>query len=231
LICQHSGKSDQANLNRLKALASLVIDCPTLKGRQLVDFIRAEVKRLGGEIGDQAGWQLIEAVGNDLRALAAAVGQLMADSEQSSISPAAIKRYFAGRVGITGFAIADDALAGRTSQAIIKLRWALSTGTSHSAITAALANGLRQLGRYQAAARQSHRPAELASLIGVPPWKIKDVAQQANSWTESALGKALQAVAKADAAVKGASGDADFALEQLILQLTSQRQGRSDRHR
>jgi DNA polymerase-3 subunit delta len=222
LVCVHGGGNQGKRvLDRLRALARPVIDCPTLKSRQVVDFVSDEVRGLGGTIEPGAAHQLIEAIGTDTRALAAAVAQLLDDSERGSVTTPQVRRYFAGRATVTGFAVADDCVAGRTTQAMVKLRWALATGVGHPQITSALANSLRQLGKYYAAARQSSRSSDIAAAIDAPYWKIDGIAREARFWDERSVAQAIRAVAKADAAVKGAAGDPDFALEQLILAVTA----------
>jgi DNA polymerase-3 subunit delta len=46
---------------------------------------------------------------------------------------------------------------------------------------------------------------------------------QARGWDQRGLASALQAVAVADAQVKGAADDAEFALEQLVLAVAANR--------
>ena len=67
------------------------------------------------------------------------------------------------------------------------------------------------------------RDADVAKAIGVPPWKIKDLARQSREWTPQAVGRSLQLVARADAAVKGAAADPGFALEQMVIGVTGLR--------
>ncbi|MDR0990169.1 MAG: DNA polymerase III subunit delta [Propionibacteriaceae bacterium] len=221
LIVQHGGGvSGKKTLEQLKSGAGLVIDCPALKPRQLADFVRAEAVAAHGSIEAPAAQQLVDAVGHDTRALAAAVDQLLADAETATITSQQVQRYFAGRATITSFAVADDCLAGRTGQALVKLRWALASGTAHVMVTSALANSLRQLGQYLAATRQQPRPRDLASLIGAPSWKVDQIARQARPWSEPAVARAIRVVAQADADIKGAAGDPDYALERAVLTIT-----------
>ena len=63
----------------------------------------------------------------------------------------------------------------------------------------------------------SLRDVELARRIGVPPWKLKDLSRQSRGWSAPGVARAIQHAAAADAAVKGASGDPDYALESLVL--------------
>jgi DNA polymerase-3 subunit delta len=48
---------------------------------------------------------------------------------------------------------------------------------------------------------------------------------QARGWDASGLAHALQAVALADAEVKGAADDAGFALERMVLAVSRARRG------
>ncbi|MDR0417739.1 MAG: DNA polymerase III subunit delta [Propionibacteriaceae bacterium] len=230
LIGVHAGgNTGRKLLDQLRPLAAPFIDCPVLKGNQFAGFVTAEARALGGSADAVAAQQLVEAVGADTRALAAAVSQLLDDSEEGRITAAQVRRYFAGRATVTGFAVADDCLAGRTGEAVVKLRWALATGTSPAAVTSALANSLRQLGKYYAAARRSSRPADIAAATGAPPWKVRDLAALSRAWDERSVAQAIQTVARADAAVKGAAGDPDFALEQTVLTVAGLRRAAAAR--
>ncbi|MDR1265842.1 MAG: DNA polymerase III subunit delta [Propionibacteriaceae bacterium] len=222
LIVHHGGSAaGLKTLGQLKKQAGLVIDCPTPKwARDWADFVRAEVQAGGGTIEPAAVPQLIEAVGQDSRALAAAVAQLLSDSDRGAVAAAQVKRYFAGRASVTSFAVADACLAGRTGDAIEKARWALATGAGHPQITSALATALRQLGKYLGALRSNAPGGELAKLSGAPEWKLRQLSEQARSWGEPAVGRAIRLVAQADAEVKGAAGDPDFALEQALIKIS-----------
>ena len=134
--------------------------------------------------------------------LAAAVAQLLADSESGSISGAQVRRYFGGRAEVTSFAVADATLSGRTGVAMEQLRWALSTGVAPVLVTSAFASGVRGLGRL-IGAPHGLREGDLAREVGVPPWKLKSMRSQARGWDQRGLATALQAVATADAQVEG----------------------------
>jgi DNA polymerase-3 subunit delta len=217
LVLVHNGAARNKKLvDAVKAAKAEVVECPSVKSWDLPQFVTREVRRLGGSVESEAPALLVEAVGHDLRALAAAVSQLLADSETASITAAQVRRYFGGRAEVTSFAVADATLAGRTGVAMEQLRWALSTGVAPVLVTSAFASGVRGLGRL-VGAPTGLREGDLAREVGVPPWKLKSMRSQARGWDQRGLANALQAVAVADAQVKGASGDAEFALEQLVL--------------
>lgn len=217
LILVHNGAARNKKLvDAIKATRPELIDCPAVKTWELPQFVSREIRRLGGSADSESPQLLVEAVGHDLRALAAAVSQLLADSESGSITTAQVRRYFGGRAEVTSFAVADATLSGRTGVAMEQLRWALSTGVAPVLVTSAFASGVRGLGKL-VAAPSGLREGDLAREVGVPPWKLKSMRSQARGWDQRGLARALQAVATADAAVKGAADDAEFALEQLVL--------------
>ena len=78
---------------------------------------------MGSSIDAAAASALVDAVGHDLRALAAAVAQLLSDGEGGPITVDQVRRYFGGRSEVTSFAVADAALAGAPA-----LRWSSSAG-------------------------------------------------------------------------------------------------------
>lgn len=217
------GVKGKAVLDRLRKAGVRTVDCPSAKAWELPQFVVAEVRRAGGRMEKPTAEVLVNAVGTDLSALASAVRQLMDDAEGQTLTEAAVRRYFGGRAEVRSYEIASDALSGQAGPALEKLRWALATGVGPPQVTAALAANLRELGRYLDAREDGLRDAQIAQRIGVPPWKLKSLGPLARSWHPVGVARAILAVAEADAQVKGASSDAGFALEQLVLAVVGSR--------
>jgi len=225
LVLVHGGgQKGKGLLDKLKAAKVQVVDAPAVKTWELPQFVAAEARRVGNGIDPGAAQTLVDAVGHDLRSLAAAVSQLVSDGEGEPISETTVRRYFGGRSEVTSFAVTDAALAGRTGVALEQLRWAISTGVAPVLVTSALASGLRGLGKL-VTAPSGLREADLAREVGVPPWKLKSMRSQARGWDQGGLATALKAVAVADAEVKGAADDAAFALERVVLTVARARRG------
>ena len=225
LVLAHRGPpKGRGLLDRLRKLATETVDCVPPKPWELPQFVTAEAKRARGTIDADAARFLVEAVGHDLRSLAAAVSQLLADAEESHVTLEEVRRYFGGRSEVTSFAVADAVLSGKTGLAMEQLRWAMSTGVPPVLVTSALATGIRGLGKL-IAAPGGLRDADLAREVGVPPWKLKSMRPQARNWDQRGLAQALQVVAVADAEIKGAADDAEFALECAVLAVSRARKG------
>lgn len=229
LILVHpGGVKGKGLLDRLKKARVETIECPAVKPWELPQFAVAEARRAGGRLEHQTAETLVRALGSDVRAVVGAVRQLLADSEDGRISDEVVRRYFAGRADITSFTVADAVMAGRRDEALGALRWALENGVPPVLVTSAMAAALRNLGRYLDVRDARLRDAEAARAIGVPYWKIKDLASQAHDWTPRGLAESIKAVARVDAEVKGAAADPGFSLEQLVIEVSAQRGRRPD---
>ncbi|TDB96550.1 DNA polymerase III subunit delta [Actinomadura sp. 7K534] len=218
----HGGAKGKALVDGLTKLKARRIACPKVtKVGERVDFVRAEVRRAGGKISADGARGLIEAVGNDLRELAAAGNQLVADTG-GKVDDAAVARYYRGRAEVSGFTVADKAIEGQLAEALEQLRWALATGVAPVLIVSALAQGVRGLAKVGGAPRGA-RGAALAKDLGMPPWKIDRVQKQLRAWSADGVAQALTAVAKADEQVKGGSADPAYALEKTVAEIVAAR--------
>lgn len=221
LVITHSGGAkNKALLASLADAGARRVDCPAIKrfGERL-DFLRAEFSRAGRKADDGGLRTLLDAVGTDLRDLAAACSQLAADTT-GVIGQETVARYYRGRAEATGFSVADRACEGNLTAALEQLRWALATGTSPVLISSALASGLRTLGLVGSVGRGLSANA-LAADLGMPPWRIDKARQQLHGWTAAGLATAHAAVAEADAQVKGEAASAGYALERAITTIVA----------
>ena len=173
------------------------------------DFAADEFRLAGRRIAPAALRALVGAFSDDLGELAAACRQLIADVP-GDVDEATVARYYGGRVETTAFEVADAAIAGRHGEALIALRHALDSGADPVPMVAAFAVKVRTMARVAGA-----RGAAAGSL-GLAPWQVDRARRDLIGWTDDGLGSAIQALAVADAAVKGAERDPVFALERLI---------------
>ena len=196
-----------------------------LRPSEFAGFVAAEARALKAQIDKEAADFLVTSIGQDLRALAAATDQLAHDFPGQRIDLGMVKKYFGGRAEAKSFAVADAAFYGRRSAALEELRWAMEAGPAPELVTSAFAAGARGLAKFQAAPRPM-READLAREVGVPPWKLRTLREQAHGWSDAGLARAIRAVAQADADIKGAASDASYTLERLVLTVSGLRESR-----
>jgi DNA polymerase III subunit delta len=222
IVLQHAGGAKgKALLDAARKAGALEISCAKLtRADERIEFVRGEVRRAGGRIGPDAVAALVDAVGSDLRELAAVAGQLVSDSG-GQVDVDLVRAYHRGRAEVTGFAVSDLAMVGNAGGALEALRFALSVGVPQVVIADALADGIRTIARVASAGRGD--PFSLAKTLGMPPWKVKRAQAQSRGWSEPGVRRALGVVADLNADVKGAAADPDYALERAVRQLAEAR--------
>ena len=222
LVLTHAGGAKgKATADGLREAGARVTSAARItRHRERIEFVRDEVRRLGGKCGEDAAEALLAAVGNDLRELAAACSQLVADAG-GRFDVAAVNRYYRGRAEVSGFTVADAAMVGDLPGALEALRWALHVGVDPVPIADALADGIRTVSRVASAGRGS--AFQLASSLGMPPWKVERAQRQSRGWTPEKLARATQITAECNAAVKGGSEDRGYALESAVFGLVAVR--------
>jgi DNA polymerase III subunit delta len=223
LVVTHlGGAKGKVLADGLRDAGAVVVPAARItRPRERVDFVRNEVRRLGGKCGEEAAEALIAAVGNDLRELVAACSQLVADTG-GRITAETVARYYRGRAEVSGFTVADAMMVGDVPAALEALRWALHVGVDPVPIADALADGIRTVARVAAAGRGS--PHQLAGALGMPPWKVERAQRQARGWTPDALVAAMRVAADCNAAVKGGSEDRGYALERAVFAVAAARE-------
>ncbi|WP_370618881.1 DNA polymerase III subunit delta [Mumia sp. Pv 4-285] len=229
LVLTHGGgQKGKGVLDKLRKLAAVQeVTSSAPKPWEISRWVASEVRQLGGSISEEAAGYLVDAVGHDLRSLAAAADQLVdaatgSDGKRAPISLELVRQYFGGRAEVKGFDIADAAIDGQTALALEQLRWALNNNVAPVLITSAFASGLRSLARYGVASSKGLREAELAREVGAPPFRLKRLRAQLRGWDSTGISVAIGAVARADLDVKGAS-DPEYALERMVLTVTGAR--------
>jgi DNA polymerase-3 subunit delta len=222
LVVTHAGGAKgKALADGLRGAGATVMPAGKIsRHRERLDFVRTEIRRLGGRCSDGAAEGLLAAVGTDLRELAAACSQLVADTD-GRIEADTVARYYRGRAEVSGFTVADAAMVGDAAGALEALRWALQVGVPVVPIADALADGVRTVARVASAGRGN--PYQLGGRLGLPPWKVERGQRQARGWTPEGLVEAMQVAAECNAAVKGAGEDSGFALERAVLAIASAR--------
>lgn len=216
IIRHNGGARARPLLEAARKIGAPEASCqPITRDDEKVDFAANEFRRAGRKVTPGAVRALVDAVGSDLRELVAACSQLVSDVEDDRIDEADVERYFGGRVEVTGFKVADAAVAGHADEALVLLRHALATGADPVPLVAAVAMKVRGLAKVSAAGRG--KSFELAKELGMAPWQIDRARRELSNWNEAGLATAVVALAEADAAVKGGGRDPVYAVERLVL--------------
>lgn len=225
VVLHKSGQRGKKVLDALRGAGARVLDAPAIKtDRDKTDFAAHEFRRSRRKATAEAVHALVEAVGKDVRELAAACQQLV-DDTTGVIDEQVVLTYHGGKVEATGFRVADAALAGDAGEALRLLRHAIAVGVDPVPIVAVLAQQVRQLVKVGSAGRG--RSADVARDVGMAPWQVDRARRTLSGWSAEGLATCLQALAAADAEVKGGGRDPVYAVERVVLTITRQH----ERHR
>ena len=220
------GVKGKALLDAIKKVKPEIITCePLKKDAEKEQFVKELFLDSGRKASPGAVAALVGALGGDMRELQQAVSQITLDAPAGIIDEKYIDEFHQGRVETTGFDVADATLDGNLPTALISLRSAIETGTDPVMVTSAIASALRSLAKVSGSATGA-KSFELAGQLGMAPWQIDKARRQLQGWTPRALSKAVQAIALADAQVKGAATDPIYALEKALSTITAARAAR-----
>ena len=133
ILVHAGGQKGKKLLDQLRSAAAVTevkVEAPKYE-RDFVGWARGESREVGAPLDDAAATLLVQAVGQDLRALAGAVDQLAATRDgaedgTAAISADTVRKYFGGRADVRGYEIADAAIEGRFDVALERVRWAES---------------------------------------------------------------------------------------------------------
>lgn len=215
LVVVHSGGGRaKAMVGALQKVGAVTHECAKLtKPAERADFVKHEFASKQVRVSPDVIEAVVEAVGSELRELAAACSQLVADTA-GKVDVGAVRRYYSGKAEVSGFDVAEKAVAGDRPGALEALRWAMHRGVPHVLLADALADAVRTIALVGSAGRGD--PFRMSSELGMPPWKIKKAQAQARGWNGRSIGEALQIVSRLNADVKGQAADADYAVENAV---------------
>jgi DNA polymerase-3 subunit delta len=214
LVVVHSGGGRaKALADQLKKLGAEVHPCAKItKPTERAEFVRKEFRGLRTKVSDDVITAVLDAVGSDLRELAAACSQLVADTG-GQVDPVAVRRYHSGKAEVKGFEIAEKAVTGDVAGATEALRWAMMSGEPQVVLADALAEAVHAIARI---GPLSGDPYQLAGELGMPPWRVQKAQKQSRRWSRDSVAEAIRLVAALNGDVKGVAANADYALETAV---------------
>ncbi|WP_184441726.1 DNA polymerase III subunit delta [Mycobacterium sp. AZCC_0083] len=214
LVVVHSGGGRaKALADQLKKLGAEVHPCAKItKPTERAEFVRREFRELRVKVSDDVVTAVLDAVGSDLRELAAACSQLVADTG-GHVDPVAVRRYHSGKAEVKGYEIAEKAVTGDVAGAAEALRWAMMSGEPQVVLADALAEAVHAIARI---GPLSGDPYKLAGELGMPPWRVQKAQKQSRRWSRDSVAEAMRLVAALNGDVKGVAANADYALETAV---------------
>lgn len=215
LVLVHSGGGRNKSYVDKFSKVGTVHRADPVKQWDLPKWVTAEFQSHGVRPTPDVVHAVLESVGSDLRELSSAVGQLVADVD-GEITVANVRAYYVGVAEVSGFDIADQAIAGHADSAVASTRRALQLGIDPIAIAAALAMKIGDIAKLYST---RGNPDAVAREIGMHPYACKLTMQAARAWSGDAVSQAVVIVADLDSALKGHGGQPEFEIENAVRRI------------
>ena len=179
-------------------------------------WLADRIRKRGRKVSPEAAHVIVDALGTDLRELAAAVDQLL-DEVDGAIDVATVKERFHGLESKV-YEFVDAVLERDPPQALKRLRSLIDQGENAIGIVAALWRQFRVVAYVKDGPRLP--PDALAREIGVRPGQVKRAFRQARNFEPNEIRRAFAALADADVALKSENQD-DLVLDLLVEEITA----------
>ena len=214
VICQHEGGvKGRKIIDQLVKAGARKEDVPDLKKPDAqLNFVLGEFEKRGRRVEPMAAQQLVSVLGGKTGELAAMCEQLCFDFDDNPMGLDRVNQYLTANPQVTGFAVADKAVEGKTAEAIVMMRAAVEQGTDPIALIGALAMKLRTIAKASAVRAGTISQAEAKT----NPWVLKNAMRQLGGWTSAGLAHCIRMLAWADEQSKTNGGDPVYALERCI---------------
>lgn len=215
VIARHEGGlKGKSIITRLTKAGANTITVPDLKKDDAkLNFVMSIFERHNRSVEPQAAQRLVSVLGSKTGELAALCSQLCFDYDDNPITLDIVDRYLIADPQVTGFFVADKAVAGHAGSAVLAARTAIAQGVDAIALIGALAAKVRVIALAMAIRNGTISSAEAK----VNPWALKMAMRQLAGWNSAGVSQCLQSLAWADEQCKGGSSDANYALEKCIM--------------
>ena len=221
----------------LRAIANIgkVLECPRLKGRGLLAWIRKRMEAKGRTLAEDAAYYLQEVIGDHLQDLDNVLERLsLSGGNKKNIQLSDIEGILPDVKLSTVFELADAIGQQNVDKALGILKKVLDSNVisfrkeeaskygESEVYGILLGNMARQYRLIWRVKELGHRRSadEVAKAIGIrSAWILNKLTDQAKNFSEASLREGLLKCQKADLAIKRARGPKDILIQKLVIDL------------
>jgi DNA polymerase III subunit delta len=188
-------------------------------GAQLERWLAQRAKALGASLTPEAARRLIEAVGENPRALDNELEKLSVYAGRGGeIDAAAVQALTPDTRQSRGFDLTDALARRQRAKALALLHEFLADGQQPVQVLGLIASQTRSLLQVKALSERGARAGEIAQAAGMAPYAVEKALPLARQFSFAQLEAAHQAALAADVAIKNSRMSPEMALDLLLLQ-------------
>jgi DNA polymerase-3 subunit delta len=197
-----------------------VVKYDPLYARQLRPWVEGEARHQGVSLEPGAAELLVQVIGADLAQLASAMEQLaLYAGKRTRITVSDVEEVVAETRQHSVFDLANAVGDRDARRALHQLGRMLAAREPAVKILFMITRHFRQLFTARDLDKRGAGREELAQALGVPPFFVDGIVQQARRLKPAMLGRTFAALYQADRAIKGSRLGDELVLERLILEL------------
>jgi DNA polymerase-3 subunit delta len=202
---------------RLVLERAAVTAADPLKGRALRAHVVEHVRQRKLALADDALQELLDAIGPGLGRLSGELEKLeaFAGGGKSKLGAEEVAALLGRGAARPLYRLSDAIAARETGLALELLEESLDEGEQPLKILGALHRSLRQVRGARALRDRRVSRDELATRLGIFPFKVGDVLEAADRWSDAELARAVRALDRADWKMKGGA-DSRVALVAVV---------------
>ena len=198
----------------------VLIKCEPLYERQLPQFVRDEAKRRGANLAAGVAEAVVHEVGTELGLLSDAIERLRLFAGERPVTLEDVKQAIVSSRQHTVFELCNAVGARDRARSLHALGTLLSAREAGVRLVAMLTRHIRQL---WLARELSGKNVDLAAELGIPPFFVRDIAEQAKNFHRRDFAAMHEALFFADRALKSSKLEEARILEQLVLKLVPEK--------
>lgn len=220
VVCRKgAGQKGSGIVTRLKKNGAHIIDVPQLKNdRDYRSFITGELEQKNRFMTPDAMALISGVLAGRSGEIAALCDQLCNDFEDNPLTADIVSHYLVANPQVTGFNVADKAMAGNLAGAVVDMRNAVLQGTQPIAIIGALASNIRSIAKV-AAVESGQVSREEVKMTN--SWVYNKAKANLRGWNSAGLAACIQMLAWADEQCKSSGVDSLYALEKVLESIAS----------
>ena len=189
-----------------------------LREGELYQWLTREARLLGKNLTLAAAQRLVEMVGDNLAELSQELEKLaLFAGPENALTPALVTQLASHSRTYNIFALVEALGTPGFHQRLTSLGQLMDLGEHPAKILGMLARQVRLLIRVKEGVGAN--PAELASSLNVPPYKVKSLAQQAARFSDAALKGHLAMLHRVDFNLKTSTGSPRLWLEWALVKM------------
>ncbi len=187
-------------------------------GPQLERWVERRAKAMGASITPDAAKRLIEAVGDNPRALASELEKLSVYAGKGGgIDAAAVRALTPDLRQSRGFDLTDALARRQRAHALALLHEFLADGQAPLQVLGLIASQIRTLIQVKALSERGMRGQQIAATTGIAPYTVDKALPLVRQFTFAQLNAAHHAALEVDVALKSSRMTPEMALDLLLL--------------